>query len=120
MRLDKWLWVARFFKTRALAAEAIDKGHVDVNDDKAKRSRAIHVGDRVTIRRPPFEHRVTVRALSLQRGPAAVAQGLYVEDEASRARREVVAAQLRSAAPETEGRPTKRDRRELDRWRGRA
>ncbi|MBL8959513.1 MAG: hypothetical protein JNJ98_06660 [Gemmatimonadetes bacterium] len=120
VRLDKWLWAARFFKTRALAAEAIDKGHVDVNDDKAKRSRAVHVGDRVTVRRPPFEQRLVVRALSDQRGPATVAATLYEETAESQARREVTAAQLRAAGPVADGRPTKRDRREMDRWRGRA
>ncbi|MBK8248408.1 MAG: hypothetical protein IPK85_13525 [Gemmatimonadetes bacterium] len=120
VRLDKWLWAARFFKTRALAAEAIDKGHVDVNDDKAKRARAVHVGDRVTVRRPPFEHRMVVVGVSDQRGPATVAATLYEETAESRARREVTAAQLRAAGPVAEGRPTKRDRREMDRWRGRA
>ncbi len=119
VRLDKWLWASRFFKTRALAAEAIDKGHVDVNDDKAKRSRAVKVGDRVTIRRPPFAHQVTVLALSDQRGPATVAQTLYEESAESRARRELVAAQVRAAGTTADGRPTKRDRRDLDRWRGR-
>jgi ribosome-associated heat shock protein Hsp15 len=110
---------ARFFKTRALAAEAIDKGHVDVNDDKAKRSRGVKVGDRVTIRRSPFAHHVTVLALSDQRGPATVAQTLYEESAESRARRELVAAQVRAAGTTADGRPTKRDRRDLDRWRGR-
>ena len=120
VRLDKWLWAARFFKTRALAAEAIDKGHVDVNDEKAKRSRAVHVGDRVTVRRPPFEHRVAVLAISDQRGPATVAATLYQETAESLARRDVTAAQLRAAGPAADGRPSKRDRREIDRWRGRA
>lgn len=120
VRLDKWLWAARFFKTRALAAEAIDKGHVDVNNDKAKRSRGVKVGDRVTIRRSPFAHQVTVLALSDQRGPATVAQTLYEESAESRARRELVAAQVRAAGTTADGRPTKRDRRDLDRWRGRA
>ncbi|MBL8984004.1 MAG: RNA-binding S4 domain-containing protein [Gemmatimonadetes bacterium] len=120
VRLDKWLWAARFFKTRALAAEAIDKGHVDVNDDKAKRSRNVHPGDRITIRRPPFEHRITVLMLSDQRGPATVASTMYEESAESRARRELTAAQIRAAGPSVDGRPTKRDRREIDRWRGRA
>jgi ribosome-associated heat shock protein Hsp15 len=120
IRLDKWLWAARFFKTRALAAEAIDKGHVDVNDEKSKRARAVHVGDRITVRRPPFEHRLVVRDLSEQRGPASVAAGLYEETKESRERRDLTAAQLRAAGTTADGRPNKRDRREIERWRGRA
>jgi ribosome-associated heat shock protein Hsp15 len=120
VRLDKWLWAARFFKTRALAADAIDKGRVDVNDERAKRSRGVHPGDRITVRHPPFEQVVVVRGLSEQRGPATVAQTLYEETAASATRRAQIAAQLRAAGPVEEGRPTKRDRRDLDRWRGRA
>ena len=120
VRLDKWLWAARFFKTRALAADAIDKGHVEVNGERAKRARNVREGDRITIRRPPFEQIVVVKGLSEQRGPASIAQELYEETPTSREKRELVAAQLRAAGPVAEGRPTKRDRRDLDRWRGRA
>ena len=121
VRLDKWLWAARFFKTRALAAEAIDGGKVDVNDVRAKRAKMIHVNDEVRIRQTPFEHVVMVRGISERRGPASVAQTLYEETAASRAKREALATQIRSM-PEDDwdtGRPTKRDRREINRFRGR-
>lgn len=120
VRLDKWLWAARFFKTRALAAEAIDRGRVDVNDERAKRARGVRPGDTIVVRHPPFEQVVVVRGLSEQRGPASVAQQLYEETAASLERRELVAAQLRAAGPAADGRPTKRDRRDIERWRGRA
>jgi ribosome-associated heat shock protein Hsp15 len=122
VRLDKWLWAARFFKTRALAATAVDAGRVDVNDDRAKRSRLLQVGDRVRIRRPPFEHVLLVIALADVRGPASVAAMLYQETGESRAAREAMAAQLRVAGPSgfrDRGRPGKKERRELDRWRRR-
>jgi ribosome-associated heat shock protein Hsp15 len=121
VRLDKWLWAARFFKTRSLAAEAITGGKVDVNDDRAKRARLLQVGDRVAVRHPPFETHVVVRAMSEHRGRAADAALLYEETPASRAVREALVAQLRahpSTGPE-QGRPTKKDRRIIDRWRGR-
>jgi ribosome-associated heat shock protein Hsp15 len=121
VRLDKWLWAARFFKTRSLAADAITGGKVDVNDEKVKRARLLQLGDRVSVRHPPFETHVVVRALSERRGRAADAALLYEETPASRAAREALAAQLR-ALPNTaqeKGRPTKKDRRILDRWRGR-
>lgn len=120
VRLDKWLWAARFFKTRSAAAEAIGGGKVDVNDEHVKRAKPLQVGDRVTIRQPPFEIHVVVRVLSEHRGGAADAARLYEETPASRAARETLAAQLR-AMPRAvdQGRPTKKDRRELDRWRGR-
>ena len=121
VRLDKWLWAARFFKTRSLAAAAIAGGKVEVNGERAKRARALHAGDAVTVRHPPFETHVVVRALSEHRGPAAVAALLYAETPASLAARETLAAQLRTlpASPFEKGRPTKKDRRTLDRWRGR-
>ena len=120
VRLDKWLWAARFFKTRSIAAEAIGGGKVDVNGERAKRARLLHIGDRVSIRHPPFETHVVVRAVSEHRGRAADAARLYDETPASRTAREALSLQLRSL-PSTEdrGRPTKKDRRELDRWRGR-
>jgi ribosome-associated heat shock protein Hsp15 len=122
VRLDKWLWAARFFKTRALASEAIGGGKVQVNGDRAKRARPLQVGDEVRVRLGPYEHLVVVKALSAHRGPAAVAAGLYEERPESLAAREAMALQLKTlhAAFVTEkGRPTKRDRREIDRLRGR-
>ena len=120
VRLDKWLWAARFFKTRALAAQAISAGKVEVNGAKAKRAKSLHVGDRLSVRKGPFGYVLAVRALSEQRGPIAVAATLYAEEAAGKAARERLAEQLRiapSPAYEGKGRPTKRDRRELERWR---
>src|SRR5881628_2915534 len=88
VRLDKWLWAARFFKTRALASEAIAGGKVQVNGDRAKRARPLQVGDEVRVRQGPYEFLVVVRALSGRRGSAAVAAGLYDERPESRAARE--------------------------------
>src|SRR5262245_45512336 len=121
VRLDKWLWAARFFKTRADAAQAIGAGQIEVNDAKAKRDKILHLGDRVRLRKSPFEFRLTVRALSQQRGRAAQAALLYDEDPAGKAARERLAQQLRIAPTpsyEGKGRPTKRDRREMERLRG--
>lgn len=117
MRLDKFLWAARFFKTRSLAAEAIEAGRVGVNGERAKPAKTVKPGDALAIRRPPWEHLVTVRALSDKRGSAAVAQALYEETEESRARREALAADLKSMPPPVfKGRPTKKDRRTLERF----
>ena len=117
LRLDKFLWTARFFKTRALAAEAIDAGRVSVNGERAKPAKTVKAGDAVAIRRPPFEYRVSVRAVSERRGPAAEAQKLYEETAESRARREAVAAELKAMPPPVfKGRPTKKDRRTLERF----
>jgi len=121
VRLDKWLWAARFFKTRSLAAEAIAGGKVQVNGDRAKRARPLQVGDRIRVRLGPYEHDVVVRALSAHRGPAAAAAELYEETADSIAARGTLALQLKSlhSVFGTErGRPTKRDRREIDRLRG--
>jgi ribosome-associated heat shock protein Hsp15 len=122
VRLDKWLWAARFFKTRSLAAEAIDGGKVDVNDERAKRSRIVHVGDRIVVRKPPFEHTVMIRILSEQRGSGAVAATLYEETAESKTAREKLALQLRSLGPAAfreQGRPSKKERRVIDRFRRR-
>ena len=121
VRLDKWLWAARFFKTRALAAEAIDGGKVDVNDARVKRAKMVQVGDAVRIRQTPFEHVVHVRGVSERRGPASVAATLYEETAESKAKREALATQIRSMPHEDwdTGRPTKRDRRDIQRFRGR-
>lgn len=122
VRLDKWLWAARFYKTRALAAEAVDGGKVDVNGDRPKRSRALRVGDRLSIRLGPGEHVVVVRALSERRGPASIAVTLYAEEPESIARRERVAEQHRLAAVAFsygEGKPSKKQRREIRKLKGR-
>jgi ribosome-associated heat shock protein Hsp15 len=117
MRLDKWLWAARFFKTRTLAVEAIDGGRVSVNGERVKPAREIRVDDKVSVRRPPFEHVVTVRELSDKRGPAAIAAKLFEETEESRARRAVLAAEMKSLPqPRFKGRPTKKTRRDYERW----
>jgi ribosome-associated heat shock protein Hsp15 len=121
VRLDKWLWAARFFKTRPLAVEAIDGGKVRVNDDRVKRAKQIQVGDRVEIRLGPYLHSVVVQGLSERRGPAPEAAKLYQETPESVRERERVAFQLKAAhvlfVPETNERPTKRDRRRLEDFR---
>ncbi len=122
VRLDKWLWAARFYKTRSLAAEAIAGGKVQVNGDRVKRARPVQVGDEVRIRQGPYEHQILVRALSGRRGPASEATQLYEERPESRAAREAMALQLKSLhaafVPER-GRPTKKDRREINKLKGR-
>ena len=118
MRLDKWLWAARFYKTRTVAAEAIAAGHVSVNQERAKAAKALRIGDVVAIRKPPFEHVVVVKGLSEQRGSATIAAALFEETAESRARRTVLAAEMKSmgAAPRFKGRPTKKTRRDYERW----
>lgn len=118
VRLDRWLWAARFFKTRGLAQESVEGGHVRLNGARVKPAHALKVGDRLEIRIGAYEWRITVRALSVRRGPATVARALYEEaEESHRARQEAVAARSaeRDAAAVRQGRPTKRDRRQLDR-----
>ena len=121
VRLDKWLWAARFFKTRSLAAEAIAGGKVLVSGDRPKPAKLLQEGDEVRVRLGPYEHTVRVRALSERRGPASVAATLYEETADSIAARARLAEQLRMAPAafvyEEKGRPTKRDRREIDRFR---
>jgi ribosome-associated heat shock protein Hsp15 len=122
VRLDKWLWAARFYKTRGLASEAIAGGKVQVNGDRAKRARPVQPGDEIRIRQGPYEHHVVVRALSARRGPAAAAAELYEETAQSRAARDAMAIQLKTlhaAFVPDKGRPTKKDRRELGRLKGR-
>lgn len=128
LRLDKWLWSARFFKTRALAVEEVGKGRVQVNGAPAKPARELRPGDTVAIRTGPVSRIVVVRGLSAQRGPAPVAQKLYEETPESLAARTAWAESQRLApepgAGRAQGRPTKRDRRALqeapqgwgDRW----
>ena len=121
LRIDKWLWAARFFKTRSLAAEAIGGGKAELNGERVKPAKLLQVGDELRLRLGSFEHVVIVRALSERRGPAAVAATLYEETPDSVARRTRHAEQLRMAPAafvyEDKGRPTKRDRRELERFR---
>jgi ribosome-associated heat shock protein Hsp15 len=115
-RLDKWLWAARFFKTRSLAADAIDGGRVELNGERAKRARRVKVGDILRIRFPPYEHLITVRALTHHRGPASVAITLYEEDPASRRNRELLAIQMKAVRPDFQhdkGKPSKQERRNL-------
>jgi ribosome-associated heat shock protein Hsp15 len=114
MRLDKWLWAARFFKTRSLAQQAIAAGRVKLNDARVKPAHALKVDDAVVVRVSDFEWRVTVRGLSDKRGPAEEAKKLYLESDASRAERERRGDLRRWGAEPAraqKGRPTKRDRR---------
>ena len=118
LRIDKWLWAARFYKTRSLAAEEIGKNRVQVNGQDAKASREVRPGDRVRLRQGPVEREVVVRGISAIRGPASVAQQLYEETPESVQRREAAAQQRRLAMEPAlaieQGRPTKRDRRQMD------
>ena len=121
VRLDKWLWAARFFKTRVLAAEAIDGEKVEVNGDRAKRSRLVQTDDRIRLRDGPFEWQLLVRDLAARRGSASVAQQLYDESPESRARREATRTQLKAmptAFAFGDTRPGKRDRRDLRKLKG--
>jgi len=122
-RLDRWLWAARFFKTRALATEAIAGGRVEVNGQRAKPGRHVHPGDAVRFRLGPYPHLVVVRTTGTHRGSAAVAATLYEEDAATRDERERLREQHRLAAhafAHGEGKPTKKERRALDGLRGRS
>lgn len=120
VRLDKWLWATRFFKTRALAADEIAHGRVAVNGQTAKASREPRLGERITLRQNGLEREVLVLGLSNVRGPAPVAQALYEETPASVARREAAALARRQGTEPAQGleqgRPTKRDRRKLSDW----
>lgn len=123
VRLDKWLWAARFFKTRALAVEAINGGHVHINGVRVKPSRPLRVGDELSIRKAGMEFVVTVVALSERRGPAAAAQQLYCETDESRRRRESLIEERRllaAAMPATARRPDKKGRRQIIRFTGKA
>jgi ribosome-associated heat shock protein Hsp15 len=119
MRIDKWLWVARFYKTRSLATEEITKGRVQVNGQDVKPAREVKPGDTIEVRQGTLVRTVAVRGISAQRGPAPVAQQLYEETAVSIRLREAAALQRRLAPEPAQtlehGRPTKRDRREIDR-----
>lgn len=122
VRMDKWLWAARFFKTRVLAAKACELGRIESNQIVAKAARDVRVGDRLVVRNEGGEFQVEVLQLSEVRGPAAVAQTLYRESEESRALRAKLAEERRAGMQFTGiegGRPSKRDRREINRFRGR-
>ncbi len=123
LRIDKWLWAARFFKTRALAAKACELGRIECNGQQAKASRELHAGDLLQVKNDGGCFQLEVLLLSDMRGPAVVAQTLYRETEASREAR-VKLAEERKAMPHfeasREGRPSKRDRRELNRLVGKA
>ena len=117
VRLDKWLWAARFYKTRQLAIEAVNAGHIGLNGDRAKPAKSVKAGDEVAVRKPPYEFIVEVKAVSEKRGSAAIARALFQETADSAAAREKLIAQLREMpAPVFKGRPTKRDRRALENW----
>jgi len=123
VRMDKWLWAARFFKTRALAARACEFGRIEANGQQAKPAREVKVGDLLRVKYDSGDFQVQVLLLSAMRGPAAVAQTLYRETEASREQRLKLAEERKAmwhVEGAREGKPTKRDRREIDRLRGRA
>lgn len=122
VRLDLWLWAARFFKTRALAAAAVEGGKVELNEARPKRAHPVRVGDRLRLRLGPYEHLLTVRALATRRGPAEAARALYEEEDASVARRQELADRFKAEAASFahfEGRPTKKERRAIAKLRGR-
>jgi ribosome-associated heat shock protein Hsp15 len=121
MRIDKWLWAARFFKTRSQASKACDLGRIMSNRYEAKPSREVHVGDKLEVKNAGGDFQIEVLALSQMRGPAAVAQTLYRESEASIAARAKAAAErkaMQQYAPLPEHRPSKRDRRRIIQFRG--
>jgi len=118
VRLDRWLWAARFFKTRALAAAAVAGGKVQVNGGRAKPAKQVQVGDALRVRVGPYEWLVTVRGVSERRGPPKTAQALYEESAEGRAARDRLAEQHKIApapAYQGKGRPTKKERREIER-----
>lgn len=122
VRLDKWLWAARFYKTRSLATAAVAGGKIQVNGERAKPAKMVAPGDTVRVRVGPYEHTVVVRALGERRGSAQVAARLYEETADSRRAREAIALQMRlQAFPayEGKGRPTKKERRRIERFRDR-
>jgi ribosome-associated heat shock protein Hsp15 len=121
MRIDKWLWAARFFKTRSLAANACELGRIESNEQPAKPSREVHAGDRLRVKNESGEFQIDVLQLSEIRGPSAVAQTLYRETEASRELRLKLTEERKAARSldiPTAGRPSKRDRRRIIRFRG--
>ncbi|MEO7359966.1 MAG: S4 domain-containing protein [Gemmatimonadaceae bacterium] len=121
VRVDKWLWAARFFKTRSLAQEAVDGGKVEVNGERAKRAKLVQANDRVQLRQGAEIWQLTVKDIASRRGSVEIAQSLYEESEESRNKRQGLRDEMRSmntAFTYGEGRPGKRDRRELRRFKG--
>jgi len=119
VRLDKWLWAARFYKTRAQAAEAVAGGKVKLNGERVKASKTVRVEDALTVSRGPYEYAIRVLALSTRRGPASQAALLYQESAASQAARQAMAERLtveRAFSSHSDGRPSKKDRRQLIRF----
>lgn len=117
VRIDKWLWSARFFKTRQLAIDAINAGRVHVNDERVKPAKPIKTGDLVTLRKPPYQWIVSVTGLAERRGNADFAATLYVETIESVLAREALRKELKDMPPPLfDGRPTKKDRREIDKF----
>jgi ribosome-associated heat shock protein Hsp15 len=121
VRVDKWLWAARFYKTRSAAQQAIDGGKVRLNGERTKPAKDVKAGDRLSLHIGQYDWHINVLQVSSHRGPAPVARTLYAEDEESRVARENDIAKRRvtfepAAARKGEGRPTKRDRRDLERW----
>jgi len=121
VRADKWLWAARFYKTRSLAMEAINGGKVHLNGERIKPARKLVVGDHLTVQKGIYSFTITIAGLSLQRGPAAVAQTLYSESDESRQARQALqeARKLQGDRSERQGRPDKRARRQIHRFRTR-
>jgi ribosome-associated heat shock protein Hsp15 len=120
MRIDKWLWAARFYKTRSVAQAAVEGGKVKLNGERVKPAKDVRTGDRLDLTIATQDWTITLLALSDKRGPASVAQTLYAESAESQARRAEQSAMRKLAAEpaqERQGRPTKRERRQLDRWR---
>ena len=119
VRIDKWLWAARFFKTRSLATDAVEGGKIKLNGERPKPAKAVKVGDKIEVRSGPFTFFLAVLALSDKRGPATVAALLYAETAESRSARQVLAEQLRAdvaTTPFVRGRPTKKARRDIIRF----
>lgn len=119
IRIDKWLWAARFFKTRSLAAEAVSGGKVEIDGARARPSRAVRLGSQISVRRGPYEWVVIVKGMAKNRGPASQAQLLYEENDESMRRRQEIAAQLKLERPpefDAPGRPSKKDRRVMQRF----
>ena len=116
-RVDKWLWAARFFKTRQLAVDAVAAGRVEINGERVKPAKTIKSGDRLVLRKPPLEYDLVVIAVAEKRGSATIARTLFTESAESIAARAKIIAELREMPePLFRGRPTKRDRRAIEQW----